>query len=64
VSGSEIKVAFRVLAEKGFQQTLAQLAGASLVDTPQTVTNTVLALAEYFNAHFQFYGRKIKIVGE
>jgi hypothetical protein len=62
VSGTDIKVAFRVLSEKGFQQTLAQLAGASLVDTPQSVTNTVNALAEYFNAHFQLYGRKIKIV--
>jgi hypothetical protein len=59
VSSDSIKVAFRVLDEKGFQQTLASLAGANLVDTPDTVKNTVSALAEYFNQHFQFYGRKI-----
>jgi hypothetical protein len=61
VEGDKIKVAFRVLDEKGFQQTLAQLAGANLVDTPDTVKNTVTALADYFNQHFQLYGRKIQI---
>jgi len=61
VEGDKIKVAFRVLDEKGFQQTLASLAGANLVDTPDTVKNTVTALADYFNQHFQFYGRKIQI---
>ena len=62
VTGDTIKVSFRVLNEKGFQQTLADLAGASLVDSPSTTTKTVTALADYFNQRFQFYGRKIKIV--
>jgi hypothetical protein len=62
VTGTTIKVAFRVLDEKGFQQTLAQLAGASLVDSPDTVRKTVAALGDYFNSHFQFYGRKIQMV--
>ena len=62
VSDKTIKVAYRVLNEKGFQQTLAQLAGASLSDSPQSVTRTVEALADYFNQRFQFYGRKIEIV--
>jgi hypothetical protein len=62
VTGDTIKVAFRVLNERGFQQTLADLAGASLVDSPTTITRTVGALAEYFNKEFQFYGRKIEIV--
>jgi hypothetical protein len=61
VTDKDITVAFRVLDEKGFQQTLAELAGASLVDTPETVKRTVEGLAEYFNQRFQFYGRKIKI---
>src|SRR5437868_3211152 len=61
VTSDTIKVAFRILDEKGFQQTLASLAGANLVDTPETVQNTVSALAEYFNQHFQLYGRKISI---
>ena len=61
VTADTIKVAFRILDEKGFQQTLASLAGANLVDTPETVQNTVSALAEYFNQHFQLYGRKISM---
>jgi hypothetical protein len=62
VTDTSIKVAYRVLNEKGFQQTLAQLAGASLSDSPDSVTRTVQALADYFNQRFQLYGRKIEIV--
>jgi hypothetical protein len=62
VTGTTIKVAYRVLNERGFQQTLADLAGASLVDSPSTITKTVGALADYFNERFQFYGRKMEIV--
>lgn len=61
VTATEIHVAFRVLNEKGFQQTLASLAGATLQDTPDDVKRTVQALADYFNSHFQLYGRKIVI---
>ena len=59
VNATEIHVAYRVLNEKGFQQTLAALAGASLTDTPDDVKRTIEALGEYFNSHYQFYGRKI-----
>ena len=38
-----------MLNERGFQQTLAELAGASLSDSPDSVTRTVQALADYFN---------------
>lgn len=62
VSDTTIKVAYRVLNERGFQQTLAELAGASLSDSPDSVTRTVQALADYFNQRFQLYGRKIEIV--
>ena len=62
VDGETIKVAFRVLNERGFQQTLADLAGASLVDSPSTITKTVEAMADYFNERFQLYGRQIEIV--
>jgi len=59
VNATEIHVAFRLLNEKGFQQTLAELAGASLVDTPEDVRRTIETLGEYFNTNYQFYGRKI-----
>jgi hypothetical protein len=59
ITATDINVAYRVLNEKGFQQTLAALAGASLVDTPDTIKNTVEALGEYFSKNYQLYGRKI-----
>ena len=59
VTSNEIHISFRMLNEKGFQQTLAELAGASLVDTPDDVKRTVQTLGDYFNQHYQFYGRKI-----
>jgi hypothetical protein len=59
VSATEIHVAVRVLNEKGFQQTLAALAGATLTDTPDDIKRTIEALGDYFNSHYQFYGRKI-----
>jgi len=62
VTEDTILVSYRVLGgEKGFQQTLAELAGASLSDTPETIQNTITAFAEYFNQRFEFYGREIKV---
>lgn len=61
VTADKIKVSYRSLNEKGFQQTLAQLAGASLSDTPETIKRTVVAMAEYFSKHYQFYGRQMEI---
>lgn len=59
VNAEEIHVSFRVLDERGFQQTLAELAGATLSDTPADIRRTVEGLAEYFNSTFQFYGRRL-----
>lgn len=43
VTADKILVSYRVLGERGFQQTLTQLAGASLSDTPETIQNTISA---------------------
>ena len=59
VNATEIHISYRVLNEKGFQQTLAAIAGASLVDTPADLKRTVDALVQFFNNNYQFYGRKI-----
>jgi hypothetical protein len=61
VTGSEIHIAYRVTSDQSFQQTLAQLAGAQLQDTQADIERTITALAQYFNTHYQFYGRKIVI---
>jgi hypothetical protein len=62
VTSTDILMSARLLNEKGFQQTLAALAGADILDTPKDIQRTVEALTQYFNTHFQFYGRKIKPV--
>jgi hypothetical protein len=61
VNATEIHIAYRELNEKGFQQTLAALAGAQLQDGPADIHRTVEALAEYFSKRFQMYGRKLVI---
>ena len=61
VTPTEIKVSARILNEKGFQQQLATLAGAEITDQPEDVKRTMSALAEFFNKHYQFYGRKIAL---
>ena len=61
VTADEIIVSARILDEKGFQQTLATLAGADIVDDPEDVRRTISALAQYFNERMQFYGRQMKV---
>lgn len=61
VTPTEIHVAYRVTSDKGFQQTLAQLAGAQLQDSQADIQRTIQAIATYFNTHYQFYGRKIVV---
>lgn len=61
VSGNTITVTVRLTTDQSFQQTLATLAGAQLRDTNADNQRTINALADYFNTHFQFYGRKIVI---
>src|SRR4029077_3339059 len=56
-----IHVAVRLTSDQSFQQTLAKLAGATLRDTNDDNVRTLKALAQYFNTHFNFYGRKLVI---
>lgn len=61
VTATTINVSYRVTSDQSFGQTLAQLAGASLQDTNADTERTIQVLADYFNHHFQFYGRKIVV---
>jgi len=61
VTPEEVIVSARILNEKGFQQTLATLAGAEITDGPEDVKRTISALAQYFNDRMQFYGRKLAV---
>jgi hypothetical protein len=62
VSATQINVTYRNTSDsESFQQTLAELGGASITDTTADIERTVDALATYFDTHFQFYGRKLNI---
>jgi hypothetical protein len=61
VTKDTITVAVRLTTDQSFQQTLAKLAGAQLRDTNDDNVRTIQAIAQYFNTHFNFYGRKIVI---
>ncbi len=61
VTATAINISYRVTSDQSFGQTLAQLAGASLQDTNADTERTIQVLAQYFNKHFQFYGRKIVV---
>ncbi|HEX4864025.1 MAG TPA: hypothetical protein VFV02_08135, partial [Acidimicrobiales bacterium] len=59
VTPTAVNVAVRLTTDQSFQNTLAQLAGAQLRDTNADNQRTLQSLIDYFNARFQFYGRKI-----
>ncbi|HAM03369.1 MAG TPA: hypothetical protein DCQ30_14260 [Acidimicrobiaceae bacterium] len=61
VDGNTITVTARLTTDQNFQNTLAQLAGAQLQDTNADNERTLNAIVQYFNTHFQFYGRKIVV---
>lgn len=60
VTGSTITISYRITSDPSFQQTLAAIGGAQFADTQADVNRTIEGLANYFNTHFQFYGRKLK----
>ena len=61
VNATDIVVTARQLEGPSAAQIFAQISGEQVEDSPDSVKDTLLALADYFNTHFQFYGRKIKI---
>ncbi len=61
VTEDTITVTFRTTGEKGFNQTLAELAGAQIVDEPEDIERTAKVFEDFFNEQYQFYGRKLDI---
>lgn len=63
VSGSTITLSYRITSDAtSFQQQLAAIGGATFSVTTPEIEQTIRGLADYFNSHFQFYGRKIHVV--
>lgn len=62
VTANSILLSYRLTSDnESFQQALAALGGAQIVDTDADIERTINTLATYFNTHFQFYGRKISV---
>jgi hypothetical protein len=61
VTADTIKVTYRI-TEQDLLVLLGVLGGVQLDETTTEMANTAEALVEYFNANFEFYGRKIELV--
>ncbi len=59
VTATEVHLSIRHTQDASFDDALAGIVGAGIVDTPEDVERTAKVLVEYFNKNFQFYGRKI-----
>ncbi len=59
VTGTEIHVSIRRTQDASFNDAVAGIVGAGIVDTPEEIAQTLQVLVDYFNARFQFYGRKL-----
>jgi hypothetical protein len=60
VTADTIVVSYRVTSDPDYLSTIQALAKSDIPpDSPEDVKRTVEGLVDYFNQHFQFYGRKI-----
>ncbi len=63
VTGDTITISYRATSDPDYMSTIQALAKSDIPpDTPDDIKRTVEGLVEYFNEHFQFWGRKIKLV--
>jgi hypothetical protein len=61
VTSTDIVVSIRELEGPSAAEIFTSLSGEQVNDSPESTKDTLVALTEYFNEHFQFYGRKIRI---
>ncbi|MFN2465375.1 MAG: hypothetical protein ABR598_03815 [Candidatus Dormibacteria bacterium] len=62
VTRDTIKISARHTKDAALQSVLAEIGGAKITDSPDELVRTEIRMADYFNAHFQFYGRKLRVV--
>src|SRR5919109_585687 len=61
VTADEITVSFRVTPEPNIIATFAAVAGIDYDETNQDLADTTAGLVDYFNQHFQMYGRHLRL---
>lgn len=59
VTAKEIRISIRRTQDASFNDALAGIVGAGIVDTAEDIERTTQVLVDYFNTKFQLYGRKI-----
>ena len=62
VTADTVRITYRKSADQNLLKLLADLGGVELDESNEEMARTAEALAEYFNSHFQLYGRKIELV--
>jgi hypothetical protein len=63
VTDTEIVIGYRVPADTNLFALLGNLGGVEIDASNEQLLADAEAVVDYFNAHFQFYGRKLKLVG-
>ncbi|HZN14035.1 MAG TPA: ABC transporter substrate-binding protein [Acidimicrobiales bacterium] len=61
VSSNDIIVTARQLEGPSAAEIFASISGESVDNSEENVKDTIQAIADYFNTHFQMYGRKMRI---
>jgi hypothetical protein len=62
VTKDTVTVALRQTADPDLSSTISKITGSDLIDSTEDAIRTAQGLVDYFNARFQFYGRKLKLV--
>lgn len=62
VTADTVRIGYRVTADPHLLVLLARAAGYPFDESPEDLVRTAEGLVDYFNQHFQFYGRQLELV--
>ena len=63
VTEDEIIISYRIPSDTNLFALLGQLGGVPIDADTERLVRDAEAIVEYFNRHFQFYGRRLRLVG-
>jgi substrate-binding family protein len=62
VTADSVRIGYRITADPHLLVLLARAAGYPFEEDPEDLVRTAEGLIDYFNEHFQFYGRQLELV--
>jgi substrate-binding family protein len=62
VTADTVRIGYRVTADPHLLVLLARAAGYPFDESPEDLVRTAEGLIDYFNQHYQFYGRQLEMV--